>query len=133
MATTTARKGRLAGIALTVERCRISRWQGTLFFQRWIVRILRSVETRPGDRNCKPGCVFGECAGNFPRATGALSNSELQLQYNAGEFSRCDMPYWVAQLCDRMTHLWLTATPSDYFRISTLVVIFGWVLSRPMR
>jgi hypothetical protein len=32
-----------------------------------------------------------------------------------------------------MTHLWLTATPSDYIRISTLVVVFGWVLSRPMK
>jgi hypothetical protein len=32
-----------------------------------------------------------------------------------------------------MTHLWLTATPTDYFRVSTLVVVFGWVLSRPMR
>ena len=43
------------------------------------------------------------------------------------------MPYWGAHICERMTHLWLTATPGDYFRISTLVVIFGWVLSRPLR
>jgi hypothetical protein len=43
------------------------------------------------------------------------------------------MPFWVAHICERLTHLWLTATPGDYFRISTLVVIFGWVLSRPLR
>ncbi len=40
------------------------------------------------------------------------------------------MPYWVSQICDRMTALWLTATPTDYVRISTLVVVFGWILSR---
>jgi len=43
------------------------------------------------------------------------------------------MPFWVAQTCDRMTHLWLHATPGDYIRISTLVVVFGWVLSRQFK
>jgi hypothetical protein len=43
------------------------------------------------------------------------------------------MPYWVAHFCERSTHLWLHATPSDYIRISTLVVVLGWVLSRPFK
>jgi hypothetical protein len=32
-----------------------------------------------------------------------------------------------------MTHLWLAATPVDYIRVSTLVVVFGWILSRAPR
>jgi hypothetical protein len=43
------------------------------------------------------------------------------------------MPFWVAQWCDRLTTLWLAATPVDYIRVSTLVVVFGWVLSRAPR
>jgi len=43
------------------------------------------------------------------------------------------MPFWVSHYCERLTNLWLTATPVDYFRISTLVVVMGWVLSRPSR
>jgi hypothetical protein len=43
------------------------------------------------------------------------------------------MPFWVSQLCDRLTACWLTATPADYFKVSTLVVIFGWILSRAPR
>ena len=43
------------------------------------------------------------------------------------------MPFWMSQVCDRMTGLWLSATPGDYFKMTTLVVVCGWILSRRWR
>lgn len=43
------------------------------------------------------------------------------------------MPFWISQVCERLTTSWLTATPFDYFRISSLVVVFGWILSKAPR
>ena len=40
------------------------------------------------------------------------------------------MPFWIAQLCDTLATRWLAATPFDYGRLSLLIVVFGWVLSR---
>ena len=43
------------------------------------------------------------------------------------------MPLWLCQFCERLTNCWLTATPGDYFRLSSLVIILGWFLARPTR
>ena len=43
------------------------------------------------------------------------------------------MPFWVAQYTDRVTNSWLTATPVDYLKISTLVIVLGWVISKRFR
>jgi hypothetical protein len=40
------------------------------------------------------------------------------------------MPLWIAQLCELLTSRWIAATPTDYGRVSLLIVVFGWVLSR---
>lgn len=43
------------------------------------------------------------------------------------------MPIWVCQFCDRLMVYWLSATPADFCRVSVLVVVTGWILSRPKR
>lgn len=40
------------------------------------------------------------------------------------------MPFWIAQVCDGLTARWIAATPMDYGRVSLLIVVMGWVLSR---
>jgi len=36
-------------------------------------------------------------------------------------------------LLDRLTSSWLNATPIDYLKISTIVIILGWVVSKRFR
>lgn len=43
------------------------------------------------------------------------------------------MPFWVHKYSDLATNLWLTATPIDYLKISTIVIVLGWVVSRRFR
>lgn len=43
------------------------------------------------------------------------------------------MPMWISQVCDRLMVFWLTATPTDFGRVSVMVVVAGWVLSRASR
>jgi len=39
----------------------------------------------------------------------------------------------IGHFCDSLMAFWLTATPIDYCRVSTLVVVMGWILSRKSR
>lgn len=43
------------------------------------------------------------------------------------------MPMWISHVCDRLMLFWLTATPTDFCRLSVLVVVAGWVLTRERR
>ena len=43
------------------------------------------------------------------------------------------MPLWIAHYTDRLTSSWLSATPIDYLKISTIVIILGWVVSKRFR
>ena len=43
------------------------------------------------------------------------------------------MPLWIAHVSDRFTNSWLAATPVDYLKISTIVIVFGWIVSKRFR
>ena len=54
-----------------------------------------------------------------------------ELRLNAGSpIERFVMPLWIANLCDRFTDYWLTATPSTYGGAIFLVVGLGWAFGR---
>ena len=54
-----------------------------------------------------------------------------ELELNAGSpIERFVMPLWIANLCDRFTDYWLTATPSTYWGAILFVVGLGWALAR---
>ena len=43
------------------------------------------------------------------------------------------MPVWISHVCDRLMVFWLASTPTDFGRVSVMVVIGGWILSREWR
>jgi len=43
------------------------------------------------------------------------------------------MPLWIYNICDRLMGIWLTASPSDFGRVSIVVVVFGWFMTRSQR
>ena len=43
------------------------------------------------------------------------------------------MPLWIAHYADLLTSSWLNATPIDYLKVLTIVIILGWVVSRRFR
>ena len=55
---------------------------------------------------------------------------ELDLKDKRGDLH---MPFWVHKYTDLATNLWLTATPVDYLKISTIVIVLGWAVSRRFR
>jgi hypothetical protein len=43
------------------------------------------------------------------------------------------MPFWMSNICDRLMAVWLTASPGDFGRVSMVVVVFGWLMTRTQR
>ena len=40
------------------------------------------------------------------------------------------MPLWIANLCDRFTDFWLTATPNTYSCAILFIAGLGWAVGR---
>lgn len=40
------------------------------------------------------------------------------------------MPMWMYQVCNCLVVFWWNATPIDFGRVSVMVVVAAWILSR---